>query len=204
MGNYNIYELLYMHHRGCTYAGRLMEEEMRSWINKWVYEKVDANKALLSGFVQELKQEALLGLYDAMDTYRLDMDTGFLTFLKVVLDRRMQNFMRTLKENEVQKVSIDEELTNAAGKYCLKEILAQADGLTSPEYALHFSESYDLLMGIINDMKAGEKEVLYAWLDCEDRHKAAVKLQLPDRAFGSKLRRARLKIKEEYRRKSRK
>lgn len=198
MEYYNIYELLYMYHSGDQYACKLIEEQMRSWMNKWIYEKVETNRALLSQYVQELQQEALLGLYDAMDTYRTDKDTGFLTFLKVVLDRRMQNFIRTLKEQSVYDVSIDEEINNGKDKYILKDILENKNDLSSPEYALHFLESCEILKDIMDQLKAKERDVLYAWVESDSQQEAAAKLNLSSRSFGAKLRRSKLKVREAY------
>lgn len=202
MEYYNVYELLYMYHCGSQAACRMMEEQMRLLMNKWIYEAVEANKNLLGKYVEELQQEALIGLYDAMDNYRRDKSTGFTTFLKVILDRRIQNFMRTIKDHPGQEVSLDEEIDNGKDTFALKDVVESEEDLSSPGYALRFSESYDALEDILSNMKAKERDILYVWINSESQQEAAQKMNMSTRMFGVRLSRTKLKMKEEYHKKT--
>lgn len=202
MTEYNIYELLYMHHAGDQQASGMLEGEMRSWMQRWVSEKVRLNQNALHYYSQELYQEALMGMYDAIENYRNDKDAGFITFLKVVVERRMHNFLRGVK-TDTNEVSMEESFQFRNREVSLKDMIETKDDLSSPEYALAYQETKDLLHDVVSHMRKSDQSVLYAFHEFENYTDAAEKLNMSVRVYGSKLRRAREKMKEEFQKKRR-
>lgn len=198
MGNYNVYELLYMYHAGCTYAGNLMEETVQKVLYSMVHEKIKTYCKGSMLYFDDLYQEAVIAMYEAMNAYRDDRQASFMTYLKIVVDRRLKNTCRDLflrKNNRYfQCISLDELFEEVEIDSLL--VMESHDFLSSPEYKLHFNECRENLDKAISGLTASEKEVMYSWVNGDTYAVGAEKLKMPKKAYDGKLQKVRKKIRE--------
>lgn len=196
MDYYNVYELLYMYHTGCAYAGTLMENTVKKMLCNWVHEKLKIYCRGNLFYFDDLYQEACLAMYEAMNSYRDDKQASFITYLKIVVDSRLKNACRDLflKKNcgLLKCISLDALIDE-----CDDSIIGMEsqDVLSSPEYKLHFNECREHLDEAIGEMSVTEKKVMYAWIDGESYVSAANKLNINKKAYDGKLQKVRKKIR---------
>ncbi len=163
MKDYNIYELIYLYHCGSAYVLDLIREEMKDQLFYWTDEKVDMNRGIYQMYYDDLYQEAILGLYEAVNSYRDDKDASFTTYSRMVVDRRLINFMlRNIKgKDKTKEFSIDEELMYDKS-YIIN--IPTRDSLSVPEYKLAFHECIESVEKTVQEFNVAERQVMNEWL----------------------------------------
>ncbi len=163
MKDYNIYVLIYLYHCGSAYVLDLIREEMKDQLFYWTDEKVDMNRGIYQMYYDDLYQEAILGLYEAVNSYRDDKDASFTTYSRMVVDRRLINFMlRNIKgKDKTKEFSIDEELMYDKS-YIIN--IPTRDSLSVPEYKLAFHECIESVEKTVQEFSVAEKQVMNEWL----------------------------------------
>lgn len=79
--------------------------EKYSYIVDIIYNKYRKSAYYLSVDLNELRQEALLGFSDALANYNQDNEASLKTFISIVVERRVQNYVRKAdtKKNKILK-----------------------------------------------------------------------------------------------------
>ncbi len=166
MKNYNVYELLYLYHSGSLYASDLIQQEMKKYLYYWTEEKVILNQGENRMYFEDLYQEAVLGLYEAIDTYREDKETSFITFSKRIVESKIINFIsRTIRGKGTPRervYSLDEESIYTDECYLN---LSTKDYLSMPEYKLAFNECKNKVDDVISAMSVSERRIMDTWID---------------------------------------
>lgn len=108
--------------------------------------------------LNDLIQEGLLGLNEAINSFRNEKDANFGTFAKLCIDRRMSNLIKSTMtyKNRILNdyVPIDNEIENGTIDYFL------ADNSNNPGYMMESKEISNILLSKINDVLSdSEKEV---------------------------------------------
>lgn len=75
-------------------SARDMLYEKYSYIVDIIVNKYKRSRYYLSVDLVELRQEALLGFSDALVSYDQDKDANLATFISIVVERRVQNYIR--------------------------------------------------------------------------------------------------------------
>lgn len=190
MKDYNIYELLYLYHCGSAYALDLIGDEMQDQLYYWTEEKVGMNRGAYKMYYEDLYQEAVLGLYEAVNTYREDKIASFITFAKTIVDRRLTNFtMRNLKGKERSKeLSIDAEMMYERSYI---ENIPTKDSLSVPEYKLIFHECMEEVGKTVQEFSVAERQVMNEWLDEKTYIQGSYNLNMSTKTYEGKLRKVK-------------
>jgi RNA polymerase sporulation-specific sigma factor len=148
---------------------------------------------LTGGDREDLLQEGMIGLFNAMRTYRPDHGNGasFRTYASVCVSRQMYTAVQSSarKKNQPlnESVSIEELEEHQADQK-----LGTAD---SPEAILVGRESEGALLGEIRSVLSSyEREVLDLYLAGLDYRQIAEKLGKPDKSVDNALQRIRGKV----------
>ncbi len=190
MKDYNIYELLYLYHCGSVYALDFIQDEMKDQLFYWTDEKVSMNRGVYQMYYDDLYQEAILGLYEAINTYRNDKMASFLTYTKMIVDRRLNNFMlRNLKGKEKTKeISLNAEMTNDKS-YVVN--IPTNDYLSIPEYRLIFRECLEGIEKTVQEFSVAERQVMNEWIDEKTYDEGSRHLNMSTKTYEGKLRKVK-------------
>lgn len=198
MEKYNIYELIYMYHTGCTYAGNLLKERMDGYLKTWTSEKVLSRPKGSKIFYEDLYLEGLLALYEAIDSYREDKAAGFITYCKKLVDARQINFIqRTIykKQDTVKNIYSLEELSCKEDEEYVFEPETR-DVLSCPEYKLAFHECLEALEQTIKEFSVAEKEVLYSWSEGMSYEEGSKRLNMTKKRYEGKLQKVKKTVRQ--------
>ncbi|MCI1304632.1 MAG: sigma-70 family RNA polymerase sigma factor [Lachnospiraceae bacterium] len=148
---------------------------------------------LAGGDREDLLQEGMIGLFNAMRTYRPDHENGasFRTYASVCVSRQMYSAVQSSARKKNlplnESVSIEELEERQAD-----EKLGTAQ---SPESILLGRESESTLLdGIRSVLSSYEKDVLDLYLEGMDYRQIAEKLGRPDKSVDNALQRIRGKV----------
>lgn len=200
MEKYNFYELIYMYHAGSKYAGVLMRNTLEGYLRFWTNEKVQKKPNGSRIFYEDLYQEALIALYDAMDSYREDKDACFLTYCKKIVDAKQINFIN----RKIYKCQSSAETLYSWEELVCKEDEAYLyepetkDKLSYPEYKLAFNECADTLNTTIKRMSVAEQKVFYSWFDGDSYDEGCKKLAMTKKKYDGKLQKVKRTIRKLY------
>ncbi len=196
MKNYNIYELLYLYHSGSLYASNLIQEEMSDYLFYWTDEKVELNRNCYRMYFDDLYQEAVLGLYDAIDSYRDDKEASFITFSKRIITGRLINFIsRTISPKSAPKgkiYSLDEESMYPDCDYLN---IPTTDYLSLPEYKLAFNECITQVNEVISCMSVSDKNIVDRWTSDMSYQEASASLNLSKKKYDGRLQKVKKLIR---------
>lgn len=198
MEKLNFYELLYQYRMDDEYAGRLMELQMKEHLEAWV---IDRLKMTMHGsrlFYDDLYQEAVLGMYEAMETYREDKSASFVTYVKIIVENRLKNYTRMLLNKNIplkKLLSIDEIRKNEEQNEMNFTLVAES-GVYDPVYMLRLYESKEDLSVLIERLKKSERDVLFIWQEGYSYKDGSEKLGIKPREFEGRLARVRKKVKK--------
>lgn len=198
MSKINFYELLYQYRMDDEYAGRLMENELRDFLEQWCWERMRATLGVSPMYFQDLYQEAVVGMYEAMETFREDKCSSFVTYLKIIVENRLKNYTRELvKKSDVplnRRVSMD-SVWNINGFQTIHPSFIAEKSLNDPMYVLQMRESREHLMQAINELIQAERDVLFAWQEDNSYKEGSEKLGMSLKEYEGKLLRTRKKLK---------
>ena len=120
---------------------------------------------LLGGETDDLIQEGMICLYNAVAYYRYDQKASFRMYAYLIFDNRLRNICRHSTTNK--------EYTNMNVYYLndimfgrnmeIVESIPQKDHLAEPEYVLAMNEAYRLLLETISDMTERQREAVFQW-----------------------------------------
>ena len=180
----SIYEDLYMARCGDPYAFESITEECKPLIVRMAYDACDSIVSLR--YIREdVIQEGLICLNDAVAKYRPDRDASFKTFVRVLFDRKIKNILRG---ERVQKaipqeclVSMDREITERKETLMVK--LEQRDCFADPEFVLAYHEAENALNQKVEDMNGKERKYLGHWYDRVSTKNGALAMKCSGRTY---------------------
>lgn len=190
MKDYNIYELIYLHHCGSACALDIIREEMKDQLFYWTEEKVEMNRSVYQMYFEDLYQESILGLYEAVNSYREDKSASFVTYSKMIVERRLINFMiRDLNGKEKYKeLSIDAEMMTERSYI---ENIPTKDSLSVPEYKLIFHECMEEIERTVQEFSVAERQVMNEWIDEKTYIQGSHNLNMSTKTYEGKLRKVK-------------
>lgn len=162
----SLYEDLYMARCGDPYAFASITEECRPMIVRMALDACN-NITALRYMKEDVVQEGLICMNDAVAKYRPDRDASFKTFVRVLFDRKIKNILRG---ERVQKaipqeclVSMDKEISERKETLMIK--LEQKDCFADPEFVLAYHEAENALNRTVTEMNDSEKKYFGHWYD---------------------------------------
>ena len=140
--------------------------------------------------IDDLKQEAFMGLLSAIRTFDETKQASFFTYAKHCMVNRLKNLLSSAltKKSTVynKSVSFDELEDGIGANHCIQ----------NPELIFIQNEGYDALVDLIEKhLSKTEKDVLFSYLSGCDYSGIAVKLNLSQKSVDNALQRARKKLK---------
>ena len=138
----------------------------------------------------DLRQEAYMGLYNAVRTYDPQKSPSFSGYASTCIGNSIKNLIAAASTQKAklyrQTVPIDE----------IENVNLRAGNSVNPENVYLDKEAYGDLEGLIDENLSGfEKEVLFSYLSGRDYKDIAVKLDSSQKSVDNALQRARRKLK---------
>ncbi len=139
---------------------------------------------------EDMKQEAYMGLYNAIRTFTPEKDTSFYTYANHCIANKMKNLFASASTNKANlnknAVSFDEIDLNTL----------QEQNVTNPEAIFIQNEGYQSLLQLIHSILSNvEREVILLYLSGCDYRCIASKLNSSQKSVDNALQRARRKLK---------
>lgn len=138
----------------------------------------------------DLRQEAYMGLYNAVRTYNPAKSASFSGYASACIGNSIKNLIAAASTQKAklyrQTIPIDE----------IENMNLRAGDNANPESLYLDKEAYGDLEGLINENLSGfEKDVLFSYLSGRDYKDIAVKLDSSQKSVDNALQRARRKLK---------
>lgn len=191
---FNMYELLYMYRQGDERSLKWILYEVRPLVKTQLGEMTRKYPPLETYF-DDLMQEAFIMISYALDTFRDDGDSKLLTYVMLILNRRMlQQAKRLCTSKNVQlhkTISIDKEVK---GRHQLQEIYPDRQCWHDPEFMLAYNNAKDRLDNTVQEMNAADFYVMNAWASGQSYKEGCNALHVSYKSYDGRLQRVKKKI----------
>lgn len=193
---YNPYELLYMYRTGDPNAFGMMMQAYGGFLMN-IVESALAGNPDFEHMWEDMYQECLLGLKDAMERYREDMESSFSTFLTIVARRRLWRYLKPIVQKKLESRGKLLNLEDAVNEHeCWYDILPQSNSMNDPVFCMNYNRLKEDLDHLIIDMKETDRAVLYAWMMGETYQQASARLGLSVKAYDGRIHRVKQKVRK--------
>lgn len=159
----NEYELLYFYRQNDEAATQMLFDQYHRLIWSIVF-RFNGAMTQLGLSKDDLFQEGMIGLLEAIDCYRDDMNVPFRSFACLCAERQMRSLIR--KYNGLnyglihRSVSLDQPLLDEENLIVMDTIASQ-DQSTDPVWSFYYHEHVGHLKEKMEDFSVLEKQVLY-------------------------------------------
>lgn len=160
----NINEIIYMVRMGDPNALELLMDAFREDVIHHVRKFCHKNP-FMNYDQDDLIQEGMICLYNAVAFYRYDQKASFRMYAYLIFDNRLRNICRhstTNKEYTNMNVYYLNDIMFGRNTEIIESI-PQKDHLAEPEYVLAMNEAYRLLLDTLSDMTERQREAVFQW-----------------------------------------
>lgn len=180
-------ELLELYHNGRQDAVSVLLARYASLINHKV-----ANYNINSGIDRDdMKQEAYMGLFNAVRTYDCNRNTGFQTYASHCIANKLKNLFASVTTNKAKMLKSAVSFDEIEDYKLLSE-----QKTTNPEFIFIQNENYESLLSLTQSVLSDfEREVMFLYLNGCDYRFIAAKLNSSQKSVDNALQRARRKLK---------
>ena len=179
----NTNELLYMSRMCDSYAQTALFQQFAGLLKHIVLNNLATNRKYMA-YEDDIQQEAWLGLLTAIERYREDKDATFITFMCLVVRRRIWNALKTIGG---QDISFQFETTNIDGTIDDSErvvdTIAQRNPMYDPEYYMHYADAEKRFIELKKKMTPWELKILEQWIKGSTYEEAAKALDLSKKSY---------------------
>lgn len=156
---------------------------------------------LVGGDSDDLIQEGMIGLYNAIGHYEEDKDSSFMTYAAICINNKMLSAVTAdnrLKNSPLHDyVSLDSTVKNSSGEAAPLSEVISSDGSDNPESIVIGREQDDYikstLLGQLSDM---EKKILACYIEGLSYQKIAESIGKSEKSVDNAIQRIRNKIKK--------
>ncbi|NCB93561.1 MAG: sigma-70 family RNA polymerase sigma factor [Clostridia bacterium] len=147
---------------------------------------------LVGGSQDDLIQEGMIGLFNAVRDYRRDRDTSFYTFAQLCVDRQIYKAIKSSNRQKHQPLNSYVSLSSDEWESEYDSISQQSPEniVIAQENAAHLEET------IRQQLSEFENQVLGLYLEGNDYLKIAEKLDKTPKSIDNALQRIRSKVRE--------
>ncbi len=190
----NPYELVYMYRMGDEYALKMMIRYLMPVIRNAIAESLGRDEQLMI-FREDMYEDSILAILNALESYREDRDASFWTYSKVAIQHAVMGVNRY--QNRLKRcgghtaVSLDAAVMERSE---VIDFLASKDRLSDPVYVLHMKEAKKKYDRAVETLTEREREVLEAWVSGRDDETARNELNLTRKAYETRKYRIRKKV----------
>lgn len=140
---------------------------------------------------EDIKQEAYMGLFNAIRTYDKNKNASFYTYANLCIDNRLKNMFVAASTNKAKfnnsNISLDD----------IKDYNIQNKDTLSPETIYIETEDYNILLNLAEqNLSSFERDVLFLYLNGCNYQTIAIKLNSSQKSVDNALQRARRKLKK--------
>ena len=191
---YNPYELLYMSHFD-EYAQVALFRQYKPLINAIAHSCI-MKYLPLQDYRDDLIQEGRIAVYYAAETYRNDQNASFLTYVTIVVKRRLwaecRKIYNHITVNGSQLVRLDNMVNEEEALY---GSVPQRDPFCDPEYYTHFVSAAERLRETFRKLNREEVQLVECWLSKSTYKEGAAKMDMTVKTYESRLQKGRRKVK---------
>lgn len=190
----NPYELVYMYRTGDEYALKMMIRYLMPAVREAIAESLGRDEQLMI-FREDMYEDAILAILNALESYREDRDASFWTYSKVAVAHAVMGVNRY--QNRLKRcgghtaISLDAVVMERSE---VIDFLASKDRLSDPVYMLHMKEAKNRYDKAVKTLTEKERVVLEAWVSGRDDETARKKLNLSRKAYETRKYRIRKKV----------
>lgn len=159
------YEIMYMLRQGCGVSFEYVAEKFENLAWKVSHDSMYLQRP--EGIqVIDLYQEAMLGLVEALYTFRIDRNTGFAHYVKICVVSHVNTRLRKCRSASFllinTGISLDMPVTEDGG-VSLMDVVTDYSTQYDPVYQAMIEEGQEILYNIVESMPAQEKEIYEMW-----------------------------------------
>lgn len=141
--------------------------------------------------IDDLRQEAFIGLFNAIRSYDKTKNTSFFTYANNCISNKLKNLLAFASTNKStvynKSISINE----------IEDDIISDNSVLSPEMIFIKNEEYSTLLDLIEqNLTKLESDVLFLYLSGCDYSTVAQRLNFPQKSVDNALQRARRKLKK--------
>ena len=192
--DYNPYELIYMSRTGDQFAVQALFDFYGPYLGTLVNSALSSYPALRT-YYDDIKQEAMISLFDAVETYREDMNTSFKSFLSLVARRRIRNVIRSYmpayRNGLCSNISLDSMVNEEETYY---DVIPQRNMLNEPDYYTAYNDAADRLRQCVASFNETEYEVYRSIYRGDTYASAAERLNCTPKSYDGKVQRVKKKL----------
>lgn len=189
--NESVNELLYMYRTGDQYAFHQLHKIYRPSVDYLVNRYIRMIPSMQS-VAEDLKQEGMIAVFTAINTYRYDRDATFETYVNILIKRRLYNASRFY----ISKVSVNGFWEIGLSNEIMENRRFYTTEYNSPEYALQFNEANRKLNKTVRKMKEIDRKVVETWKNDYTYLQASQKLGITEKSYDARLQKVRKKIRK--------
>lgn len=159
------YEIMYMLRQGCGVSFEYVAEKFENLAWKVSHDSMYLQRP--EGIqVIDLYQEAMLGLVEALYTFRIDRNTGFAHYVKICVVSHVNTRLRKCRSASFllinTGISLDMPVTEDGG-VSLMDVVTDYSTQYDPVYQAMIEEGQEILYNIVESMPVQEKEIYEMW-----------------------------------------
>lgn len=192
---YNPYELLYMSHFDESAQVALFHQY--SPLIRTIALTCTGKYLPLRDYLDDLIQEGRITLFQAAETYRNDQKASFLTYLTVILKRRMwaecRRIYSRITANGTQVLRLDGMISEDETYY---GSIPQTDPFCDPVYYTEYVSALERLREVYRTMSREETQIVECWINRERYADAAGKMNMSIKTYESRLAKVRRRIRD--------
>lgn len=156
---------MYMLRQGCGVSFEYVAEKFENLAWKVSHDSMYLQRP--EGIqVIDLYQEAMLGLVEALYTFRIDRNTGFAHYVKICVVSHVNTRLRKCRSASFllinTGISLDMPVTEDGG-VSLMDVVTDYSTQYDPVYQAMIEEGQEILYNIVESMPVQEKEIYEMW-----------------------------------------
>ena len=190
----NIEELYYMYRMKDTYAHERLLKILGNTLKVYVMNLYD-RKGIPNRDWEDVYETGLIGIQDALDTYRADRGSSVYTYTVLVGKRLIHNHIRSMyaykRTGDRYCASLDYLIEEKYPIYGLPK----AQGLGCPEFYVSYNQNYSILNKKLEKYTQIQRDILSSWIADEKAEKGSKRLGISKRYYESALRKMRIELK---------
>jgi RNA polymerase sigma factor (sigma-70 family) len=192
MGSVNLYELMYMSHFCDSYAQKALFCFFKPVVLNMVSESVPRSSHLYT-YREDIVQEAMISVFDALDRYRGDRGASPATFVFMAVKRKISSSKRRYSTRTYQEYTDSYGCPEEFDKYsCL---VREPVNTYDPVYMMEFSEAAKRLNTLYSQLKEEDRELMRSWWSGEKNTDFARRTGKPVSTISSRMNRLKQQVR---------
>lgn len=195
--NYDDQELVYLVKENSEEAKNILFDKYKTIIDI-VVNKYGSMIKMLNIDFNDVYQEAYLGLFDALDSYKDDKNASLKTFISLCVERKIQTYIKKCSrlKNKLINESLSLEHVYENSEHPLKDLIGD-DNKNNPLRNVVDEESvHELMTKIKAELSDSEYEVFSLLINGLNYQEIAVLLDKKPKQVDNSIQRLRTKIKK--------